>query len=363
MKPEGILRFRDNLVTWFTSHQRRLPWRQTRDPYHLWVSEVMLQQTQTKKVLEYYQVFLEKFPDIQHLAAADLQEVLKGWERMGYYARARNLHKAARIILQEMGGEVPAEYQDFRKLPGVGEYIGAAVQSLAFDKPYPVVDGNVKRVVSRLFLIDSPINKSSSAKSLRERASELLDRDRPGLFNQAMMELGATICRPRQPICSDCPVSLFCQAYQTNRQHQIPVTAKPKSLPKHHIAAGIVHKNSHILITRRKSAGLLGGLWEFPGGEVKDKETAEQACMREIREEVNLSVEIIGFLARIKHAYTHFRIVMDVFRCRYESGDVVLKGPVDYRWITMDEIDRFPFPGANHKFIPFLKESMGKGPW
>ncbi|NIM98800.1 MAG: NUDIX domain-containing protein, partial [candidate division Zixibacteria bacterium] len=242
------------------------------------------------------------------------------------------------------------------------QYIGAAVQSLAFDKPYPVVDGNVKRVIARLFLVDSPINTASFRKPIEKRAGELLDNDRPGLFNQAMMELGATICRPRRPICTGCPVSLFCKAYETKRQDQIPVTPRSKSLPEHHIVAGVVYKNSHILITRRRSAGLLGGLWEFPGGKVKRKEAAEQACIREIREEVNLSIEITGFLTQVKHAYTHFKIVMDVFRCRYLSGDVVLKGPIDYRWITIDEIDRFPFPGANHKFIPLLKKEGRKRP-
>jgi len=355
MTPEEILLFRDQLLEWFNTHQRQLPWRQTKDPYRIWISEVMLQQTQVKNVLSYYEKFLLRFPDIERLAAADPQEVLKVWEGMGYYARARNLHKAARIVVQEMGGGLPTDYSQFRKLPGVGEYIGAAVQSLAFDKPYPVVDGNVKRVVARLFVIDSPVNESSSARLFREGADELLDRDRPGLFNQAMMELGATICRPRRPICPDCPVSRFCQAYQSRRQNRIPVITKSRSLPKYHIAAGIVYRNNHVLITRRKPSGLLGGLWEFPGGKVRRRETAEEACIREMREEVNLLVEIIGFLTQIKHGYTHFKIVMDVFRCRYRSGEVVLRGPADYRWITIDEIDQYPFPKANHKFIPLLK--------
>lgn len=360
MTPEEIQRFRDDLLMWFSAHQRQLPWRQTRDPYRIWVSEVMLQQTQVKTVLAYYQKFLQKFPDIQHLAMADLEDVLKLWEGMGYYGRATNLHKAARIVMQEMEGEIPAGYQEFRKLPGVGEYIGAAVQSLAFGKPYAVVDGNVKRVVSRMFLMDSPMNTASSAKFFREKTRELMDPERPGLFNQAIMELGATICRLRQPICSDCPVLLFCQAYQSNRQDQIPFVTQTRPLPEHHIAVGVVYKNSHILITRRKSPGLLGGLWEFPGGKVKKGEAPQHACVREMREEVNLSVEIVGFLTRIKHAYTHFRIVMDVFRCRYLSGRVVLNGPVDYRWITADQIDMFPFPGANHKFIPLLNEGRGQ---
>jgi A/G-specific adenine glycosylase len=321
----------------------------------------MLQQTQVKTVLPYYHRFLKRFPDIQHLAAADSQEVLKGWEGLGYYGRARNLHQAARMVMQEMGGKIPKEYQAFRKLPGVGDYIGAAVMSLAFDRPHAVVDGNVKRVIARLFLIDSPLNSSFAVRQCRHNADELLDPGNPGLFNQAMMELGATVCLPRGPRCSACPVTPFCQAHKAGRQNQLPVIIRAKSISEHDIAVGIVFKNSHVLITRRRPAGLLGGLWEFPGGKVQGGETAERACVREIKEELNLSVEIIGFLTRIKHAYTHFRIVMDVFRCRYLSGEVLLKGPIDYRWITIDEIDQYPFPGANHKFIPLLKRQMGKG--
>ncbi len=354
MTKEEILRFRDQLVTWFQIHQRRLPWRETKDPYAIWVSEVMLQQTQVKTVLPFYQRFMQKFPDIQHLARADLQEVLKVWEKMGYYGRARNLHKAARIVVEETDGKIPEEYPQFRGLPGVGDYIGAAVFSLAFDKPHPVLDGNVKRVISRLFLIESPMATSSSTRYLKERANQLLDRNRPGVFNQAMMELGATTCQPRRPICSECPVCLLCQAYQTGRQHEIPVTMRAKPVPRYHLATGVVYRDNHILITRRNAQGLLGGLWEFPGGKVRTGETAEQACLRELREEVNLSVEIVRRITQVKHAYTHFRIVMDVFRCRYASGEVLLRGPVDYRWITIEEIDQFPFPGANHKFIPLL---------
>ena len=360
LTPERRPEFRDRLISWFTVHQRHLPWRRTKNPYYIWISEVMLQQTQVKKVLSYYDRFIRSFPTIQALAAADLQTVLKVWEKMGYYGRARNLHRAAQIVAREMGGKIPADYMAFRELPGVGDYIGAAVQSIGFDKPYAVTDGNVKRVIARLFLIDSPLNRTASLKLVRERAAELLDPEKPGLFNQAMMELGATVCHPRRPNCPGCPVSLFCGAFHTHRQHAIPVTGRTRSVPEYHTAAGVIHRDNLVLITRRKPSGLLGGLWEFPGGRVMRGETPEEACLREIKEEVNLSADIIEPLTRVRHAYTHFKIVMDVFRCRYRSGQIVLHGPVDYRWITLDEIDAFPFPVANHKFIPLLKES-GKG--
>ena len=359
MTSKDILQFRKNLLQWFQVHHRKLPWRETKDPYRIWVSEVMLQQTQVKKVLEYYQKFVNRFPAPQDLAEADLQDVLKIWEGLGYYARARNIQKAAKAIVEDLGGEIPRDYTTFRKLPGVGEYIAAAVQSITFNHPYAVVDGNVKRVLARLFLIDSPINKPASAKIFREKADLLLDREAPGLFNQAVMELGATICRPKSPTCLVCPANTFCRAFQTARQEEFPVRLKSKPLPEYHLATGIVHKKNHMLITQRKPEGLLGGLWEFPGGEVQAEETAEQACIRQIQENVNLSVEVTEYLTRVKHAYTHFKIVVDVFHCRYQAGEVVLNGPVDHRWITLEQIDQYPFPRANHKFIPLLKASAG----
>ena len=354
MTSKEISLFRKNLLAWFGTHQRQLPWRETENPYCIWVSEVMLQQTQVKKVLEYYQDFLNRFPDVESLASAALQDLLKTWEGLGYYARARNLHKAARIVVKDLKGEIPTDYGTFRKLPGVGEYIAAAVQSIAFNAPYAVVDGNVKRVLARLFLIETPTNQSALAKVFQEKADLLLNHNVPGSCNQAMMELGATVCRPKSPTCIVCPVNTACRAFRTAQQEGFPVRKKSKPLPEYHIVAGVVHKKDSILITQRKPDGLLGGLWEFPGAKIRGKETPEKACIRAIREETNLLVEPIEYLTRVKHAYTHFKTVMDVFRCHYQSGEVVLNDAVDYRWITVDQIDQFPFPRSNHKFIPLL---------
>ncbi len=354
MNPKEITLFRKDLLAWFETHSRQLPWRETEDPYCIWVSEVMLQQTQVKKVLEYYQQFVKRFPDVESLAGAALQDLLKTWEGLGYYARARNLHKAAQVVVGDLAGEIPADYAGFRKLPGVGDYIAAAVQSIAFNRPYAVVDGNVKRVLARLFLIDAPINQSASGQIFQEKADLLLDQTAPGIFNQAMMELGATVCRPQSPTCIVCPVNTACRAFQTVRQEDFPVRQKPKPLPEYYTVAGVIRKGDQILITQRKLEGLLGGLWEFPGGKIQVKETAEQACVRAIREETNLLVEPTEYLTRVKHAYTHFKIVMDVFHCNYQSGEIVLNEAVDYRWITADQIDQFPFPRSNHKFIPLL---------
>jgi A/G-specific adenine glycosylase len=349
--------FREKLVVWYRFNHRKLPWRESPDPYHIWVSEVMLQQTQVATVVPYYLRFVEQFPDIRALAEADLQTVLKAWEGMGYYARARNLHKAAQVVTNDFGGEIPQNYTAFRKLPGVGEYIAAAVQSIAFDQPYAVVDGNVKRVLARLFLMEAPVNDSTLGKFFSENADKLLDRGHPADFNQAMMELGAVICRPQNPLCNQCPVSSFCETFKAGRQNELPRRRKKEKTPQYHIAVGVVCKGNRVLITRRAEKGLLGGLWEFPGGKVRrGAETAADACVREIKEEVNLNIKVDSHLTRVKHAYTHFKIVMDVFMCAYLSGEVALNGPVDFKWITVEEIEKYPFPKGNHKFMPLLQQ-------
>jgi A/G-specific adenine glycosylase len=345
---------RGHLLAWYRLSRRRLPWRASADPYHIWVSEVMLQQTRAKTVVRYYESFLARFADIESLSNADLDEVLKTWEGMGYYARARNLHKAARVVRDEHTGMVPEDPAVFRTLPGVGDYICAAVQSIAFNHPLAVVDGNVKRVLARLFEIDAPVNAAGSAKVFVSYADKLLDRRDPGTFNQALMELGAMVCRPGGPDCDACPVAGVCRAYLAGRQRELPVRKKKPPVPTYHVAVGVIERDDRVLLTRRPLEGLLGGLWEFPGGKVKGRETAEQACVREIREEVNLAVELGAHLGRISHAYTHFKIDVDVFRCRYTGGEVALDGPTDYRWVLREEIAQYPLPRANHKILPLL---------
>jgi A/G-specific adenine glycosylase len=358
MDKKRIAAIRRYLLAWYRKHQRELPWRQTKNPYFIWVSEVMLQQTQVNTVLPYYQKFLNHFPDIKGLAAAPLQTVLKVWEGMGYYARARNLHRAAKIMVKDHNGKIPANWEDIRKLPGVGDYISSAVLSIAFNRPYAVIDGNVKRVLARLCLIYAPVNKSSAVKTFNDAASKLLDNKNPGDFNQAIMELGAMVCKPNKPECGHCPLQTECLAYRSDMVEKFPKRLKSTPLPVYHIAVGVVAKKNHVLITQRKPDGLLGGLWEFPGGKIRIDEDPERACIREIKEEVNLTVAIDSYVTRVKHAYTHFKIIVDVFCCRFVSGKVKLNGPVDYRWIRLKQIDEFPFPKANHK--PFLERCIAK---
>ena len=340
------------------ANQRDLPWRQSKSPYHIWVSEVMLQQTRVDTVINYYRNFLTIFPNIEKLARADLQTVLKNWEGMGYYARARNLHRAAEVVVRDHGGRIPDTWKAIHSLPGVGDYIASAVLSIAFDQPYAVVDGNVKRVLARVHKIDAPVNQARSNSVFKKAAEKLLDPQRPGTFNQAMMELGALICTPRNPSCSACPLNTKCRAVRTDQVADFPKKQKRKPTPQYHIAVGVVFKKDRVLITQRQTEGLLGGLWEFPGGKIRKGESSEAACMREIKEEVNIDVHIDRHLTRVKHAYTHFKIIMEVFCCRYISGRVYLRGPVAFRWIRLNETENYPFPRANHKFIPLLTQGQ-----
>ncbi len=352
--------FRRALSCWYRKEQRRLPWRQTRDPYRIWVSEIMLQQTQVNTVIAYYERFLQQFPDIFALAGADLQEVLKCWEGLGYYSRARNFHRAARSLVAENEGRIPEGWAAFRSLPGVGDYIAAAVLSIAHGMPYPVVDGNVKRVLSRVFELAAPVNRAGSDKTFLQAARLVFDKSAPDIFNQAMMELGALVCKPRQPLCESCPLQNWCRARQRGTVAAYPVRAAARPVPQYRMAIGVVIKARRLLIVQRPLDQMLGGLWEFPGGRRFPGESAESACARNVRETVGLDVAVASRLTGIRHAYTHFRIVADIFVCRYNGGRVSRDGPIAHRWVGLRTLERYPFPGSHHKFMPVLIDFLGR---
>jgi len=344
------------LAGWYQTDRRDLPWRGTGDPYKIWVSEVMLQQTQVKTVKPYYQRFIKRFPTAAKLAGARQQTVLRLWEGLGYYARARNLHAAAKIVTRDFDRNIPNQIDLFRKLPGVGAYISAAVMSIAFNQPYAVVDGNVKRVLARLLGEKALVNDNRSHGIFQRHADALLDTSCPGRHNQAMMELGALICKPSAPLCGICPVASICKAHNKGQVKQFPRRKARKEIPVRPCAVGVIVKGDEFLITRRPQNGLLGGLWEFPGGKINPAESPLAACRREIKEETGLIVKQMAHLTQIKHAYTHFKIIMDVFVCRYSRGKVTLNGPVDFRWVSSRALRRYPMPKANLKFLPKLLE-------
>ncbi len=346
------------LRRWFARHARSFPWRQTDDPYAIWVSETMLQQTQTATVVPYYERFMRRFPTVQALAAAPLDDVLKHWEGLGYYRRARNLHEAARQVVARHGGELPADEASLLALPGVGRYTAGAIRSLAFGQPAPVLDGNVRRLISRLDDLSANIDEAATERLLWQRAAELVDPQAPGEMNEAMIELGATVCLPRQPRCALCPLQDFCRAYAAGTQYERPVRSPRRRTPHYDVVAGIVWHASRprtVLIAQRPLDGMLGGLWEFPGGKVQDGETQPQALQRELQEELGIEVAVGAHALSLDHAYTHFRITLHAWHARHVGGAPRPLQVADWRWATLDELDAFAFPRTDQQISAALQ--------
>jgi len=294
-----------NLLSWFSREARPLPWRRTKDPYRIWVSEVMLQQTRVDTVVPYYRRFLRAFPTVTALAEASMDRVLKVWEGLGYYRRAAHLHAAAAMIVGELAGRLPRSAEQWGRLPGVGRYTAAAIASIAFGERAAVLDGNVKRVLARLLAVADPIDAPAVTAALWRAAERLVPARRPGEFNQAMMELGARICRPRAPRCADCPVRRQCDALAGGLTESLPVRKGRKRTPHYQVVAAAIEKRGWFLIGRRPRDGMLGGLWELPGGKVRPGETHATALARELDEELGIEVAVGGRVATVEHAYSH----------------------------------------------------------
>ncbi|WP_412063148.1 A/G-specific adenine glycosylase [Rubrivirga sp. IMCC45206] len=354
--------FRDALPAWFDGARRPMPWRESgpdgrRDPYRVWVSEVMLQQTRVDTATPYFRRFIARFPDVATLAAAPIDDVLKLWEGLGYYSRARNLHRAAGVVVAEHDGVIPSDSDAFRALPGVGPYTAAAVLSLSFDTPLAVLDGNVIRVLARVFAVEADARAGKTRAALQRLADKLLDRERPGRWNEAVMELGATLCTPRQPACPRCPLRPVCRAAATGQPEAFPVVSKRKAVPHHTIAAGLVFDAAgRVLIQRRPEDAMLGGLWEFPGGKVEAGESIEEACSREIAEELGIRVEVGRPVAIVDHAYSHFQITMHALRCTHLSGEPSTETGEPWAWVSVADLDDYAFPRANRHVIEALRE-------
>lgn len=314
----------------------------------------MLQQTRVDQGLPYFERFVERFPTVRDMAAADLDEVLRLWEGLGYYSRGRNLHKAAQLVVSERDGILPASYKEWLTLPGVGPYTASAIASIAYDQPHAVVDGNVIRVMTRLHAYDGVVSETSVRRQIEAWAQDFLDEDRPGQHNEAVMELGALVCLPRNPDCGSCPLSPDCLAYAAGSPEHFPVKKPKQPVPHLDIAIGIVRDQaSRIYIQQRDTDAMLGGLWEFPGGKVEEGETPAEACRREVQEETGMVVEPLDCIATIKHAYSHFRITLHAFECAVEStSEVTASAP--HAWIAKESFGDYAFPRANRKLLDML---------
>ncbi len=346
---------RKRLLDWYRANRRDLPWRRTRDPYAIWVSEAMLQQTRVETVIPYYERFLARFPDVEALATADADDLLGLWAGLGYYSRARNLQKAAQVVVAEHAGRLPDDAEALRKLPGIGRYTAGAVASIAFDKPEAIVDGNVARVLARLLDLREDVKSKAMQERLWKEAAALAQGPAPGDLNQALMELGATVCTPKSPRCGDCPVAAACAARAAGDPEALPVkTRKPKPR-RAEAVGGWIERRGKVLAVRRPAQGLLGGLWELPGGDLASGESPEQGIARALRERVGLVASPAHGVGQVEHVFTHLRLRLHVFRCDTPKGRVRLDGFDAFRWVAPGALAELPHGALMRKALGLLE--------
>jgi len=352
--------FRRRLLAWFDRHARDLPWRRTRDPYAVWVSEIMLQQTQVATVKPYFDRFLRAFPTIEALARADEQEVLRLWEGLGYYRRARQLHEAARAILADHAGRFPRDAATLRRLPGIGRYTAGAILSIAFDAREPILEANTTRLFSRLLAYRGEPASVSGGRLLWAMAEAVLPQARSGPFNQALMELGSTVCVPRAPRCEACPVAMLCQARAKGLQNEIPMAKPKRAMEDRHEAAVLVRRRGRVLLVRRADGERWAGLWDFPRFEVR---TAEPDALREeIAESVvrltGVAIRVGRHRTTIRHGVTRFRIRLDCYDADYVSGPRAGGSAPEMRWLRPAELAAYPLSTTGRQLSRLL--SMGR---
>ena len=331
------------LLSWYAANARQLPWRGNPDPYAVWVSEIMLQQTRVETVLPYFERWMKRFPTVHALAQASQQEVLSAWEGLGYYSRARNLQRAAQQVVAQFNGVIPANMAALRKLPGVGRYTAGAIASLAFGLDEAALDGNIRRVLARLFNVTEPAGSSTGDKQLWMLAQENLPPGRAGDYNQALMDLGALLCTPRQPNCPRCPLKELCQARLLGVQAERPLPRQKPAIPHFVVTAAVIEQHGQVFITQRPPNGLLGGLWEFPGGKLQEGEQLQACLQRELREELGVEILVGEPFGIYRHAYTHFRVTLHAFHCSFAAPDHPQPLQVhDLRWVPVAELGSFP---------------------
>jgi A/G-specific adenine glycosylase len=356
LTPRRRAALRARLLAWYRAHRRDLPWRRTRDPYAIWISEAMLQQTRVETVIPYWQRFLDRFPDVRALATADADDVIELWAGLGYYSRARNLQRAARVVMERHGGRLPDDVEALRELPGVGRYTAGALASIAFDRAAPIVDGNVARVLARLFAIDADVRSRAVQDRLWSEAEGLAQGEEPGALNQGLMELGATVCTPRAPRCEDCPWTTDCAARAQGRAESLPLRSRPAPVRRIEAVAGLLERHERVLAVQRPQRGLLGGLWELPGGELANGEPPARALARALREGLGLGISDAEPVGTVEHAFTHRLLRLHVYRARADAGRVRRTAWDAHRWVSRSALAALPLGGPTRKAIARLQE-------
>lgn len=346
-----------SLLHWFAESQRDLPWRQQYYPYQIWISEIMAQQTQMDRVVEYHNRWMRTFPDIQTLAGSSEDTVLKCWEGLGYYSRARNILKTAKILIDKHAGTVPQDKKELLALPGIGPYTAGAIASIAYNQDVPVVDANIERIFARLFNIDLIPGSPEAKREYWQRAEYILPTNNARNFNQGLMELGALICRPKQPNCPACPLTTHCLALQYDLIPERPIPKKSTKIIPINMATGVLLHKGQIFIQQRLANDVWGALWEFPGGRMEEKETAEETVIREFLEETEFTVRVDTKITTTVHHYTRYKVTLHCFLVSLEQSDCdpVLHAAQEFHWIPFEQVDQYAFPAGHRKLIQFMK--------
>ncbi|MDY0406879.1 A/G-specific adenine glycosylase [Virgibacillus sp. 179-BFC.A HS] len=345
----NIQGFQENLIAWYQANKRNLPWRENQDPYRVWVSEIMLQQTKVDTVIPYFQRFMEKFPDVYRLASADEQDVLKAWEGLGYYSRARNLQSAVREVVSEYDGKIPDNKEALGKLKGIGPYTKGAILSIAFQQPEPAVDGNVMRVLSRVLHITDNIAEAKVKKQFEPIVTKMISKEDPSSFNQGLMELGAMVCTPKSPLCLFCPVQEYCRAFLKGDQENLPIKSKAKKPKKvAYIALLLKQGKEKIIIEKRKEQGLLANLWQFPMIPSKGKTVHEAEEWFEAK--YGWAIQIGKHAGKLKHVFTHLIWELEI----YEADVLYAPKKSKLKSVNIHELSQYPFPVSHQKMMKYL---------
>jgi A/G-specific adenine glycosylase len=348
--------FRRRLLAWYGKHARDLPWRRSRDPYRVWVSEVMLQQTTVAAVKPYFERFLAAFPTVEHLAAADEQQVLRLWEGLGYYRRARGLHAAAKQVVGEHRGTFPRDVPGLMALPGIGRYTAGAIASIAFDVPAPILEANTVRLLSRIVGYHDDPAKSAGQRLLWQTAEDLLPQKDVARFNQALMELGSLVCTPSEPMCEACPIATCCAAYALGLQDEIPAATRKHAFTAVREGAVIVHRNGSVLLRQCPEGERWAGLWDFPrfALEAEGPLFVRDELALKVREQTGVAVDPGGLLQTLKHGVTRFRITLECYEARAIGGRVRSTAERPVRWLRHGELAELPLSVTGRKLAKLL---------